>query len=71
MTTNFHKEKSSIDKARDDINNGYNAAIKLIRDSLREGTKVGYKLPLSRSTDSYKSNKLLSSFGGYDSIIID
>jgi hypothetical protein len=71
MTDGFRREKEAIDRARRDIANGYHAALKLIRESLVDGRKIGYTLPVSRSTDSYKTNKLLTRLGGYDSIIID
>lgn len=63
----------SIDKAREDIAKGYNAAVKLIREAFSDAKKIGYKLPMSRSSDSYKLQKHLG-FGvlsGLNNVIID
>ena len=63
----------SIDKAREDIAKGYSAAVKLIREAFCDARKIGYKLPLSKSSDSYKLNKHLG-FGvlaGLNYVIID
>lgn len=63
----------SIDKAREDISKGYNATVKLIKEAFLDAKKIGYKLPLSKSSDSYKLNKHLG-FGvlkNLNTIIID
>lgn len=73
LTETFQSQKQSIDKARDDITKGYDAAIKLIKQAFSDAKKIGYKMPLSRSSDSYKLNKHLG-FGmlsGLNNIIID
>jgi hypothetical protein len=73
LTDAFQLEKHSIDKAREDISKGYNAAVKLIREAFCDAKKIGYKLPLSKSSDSYKLNKHLG-FGvltGLNHVIID
>jgi hypothetical protein len=73
LTDAFQLEKHSIDKAREDISKGYNAAVKLIREAFCDAKKIGYKLPLSKSSDSYKLSKHLG-FGvltGLNHVIID
>jgi hypothetical protein len=73
LTDTFQSEKHSIDKARDDITKGYDAAVKLIKEAFCDAKKVGYKMPLSKSSDSYKLSKNLG-FGmlsGLNKVIID
>ncbi len=73
LTQNFQSEKHSIDKAKEDITKGYNAAVKLIKEAFCDAKKIGYKMPMSKSSDTYKLNKHLGygMLSGLNNVIID
>ncbi len=63
----------AIDKAKEDITKGYNAAVKLIKEAFCDAKKIGYKMPMSKSSDTYKLNKHLGygMLSGLNNVIID
>lgn len=67
ITAKFAAEKSAIDKAREDIAKGYQAAMKLTKEAMKDAKKLGFNLPVSRSMEGirFKSHLVL------DDIIID
>jgi hypothetical protein len=67
ITSKYSVEKGFVEKAKEDISKGYQAAMKLTKEAMKDAKKLGFSLPVSRSMEGirFKSPLLL------DDIIID
>jgi hypothetical protein len=63
MSRKFAEEKEGIDKAKEDIAKGYQAANDLVKDYFFDVRRMGIKLAVSRSQDNLRY-KFTSGFLG-------
>ena len=49
ITTKFSKEKECVEKTKEDITKGYQAAMKLTKEAVKDAKQLGFRIPVSRS----------------------
>lgn len=56
-----------MEKTKNDITRGYQAAMALTKEAVKDAKKLGYRLPISRSSDGLKCKSPLL----FNDIVID
>lgn len=54
ITSKYATEKGTIEKAKEDISKGYQAAMKLTKEAMKDAKKLGFNLPVSRSMEGIR-----------------
>lgn len=50
----YSSEKTCIEKTKEDISKGYQAALKLTKEAFHDAKRLGYNLPISRSMEGIR-----------------